>query len=385
VDVYSRRFSVSFHYPGLARIVKIAAYVHLNRVVNPTGVGKHLLRMVEALHARKANLQLLVSERQARVILPQTIWPGIRSQTFPLPLSLMQRIWVSLNWPPAERFCGALDWLYCPAESYVPVRGARLAVTVHDVHPFETELPWSQSLQHRKLHLKWKVLFARILQKADLLLTVSEFTKRRMIERLGADEKRIVVIGNGVEELYFQPAPSPRLEAIQQRPYVVVVGGLSGRKGGDIVLAVAKLLAKRSPDVAIVVAGQSDFALASQALNYRNVISVGYTDDRTLHSLLAHSICLLFPSRYEGFGIPAAEAMAAGTPTLISNQPALLEISGEAGIVVTSAEVATEEIVLLNRDEGYRSEKIRAGQRRAARFRWSQCADRLESVLAGGF
>ena len=363
--------------------MRIGAYVHLNRVISPSGVGKHILRMIEALHGRERELQLLVSKGQATRIRPETIWSGIQYQTFSLPFSIMQRVWVTLNWPTAERYCGALDWVYCPAESYVPVRCARLAVTVHDVHPFETDLPWSHTRRHLKLRLKWKILFARILKKADLLLTVSAFTKRRLIELLSVDEDRIVVIGNGVEDSYFQPAAPPVLKSICGRPYVLVVGGLTARKGGDIVLKVAKRLIQEAPEMAIVVAGRSEPELYASASGCKNVISIGYADDQSLHSLLAYSVCLLFPSRYEGFGIPVVEAMAAGTPVIMSRQSALVEVGGDSGIVCDTDEQMAAEVCRLYQSPELRARIVNLGRERASHFTWSKCADRLMSTLQG--
>lgn len=234
-----------------------------------------------------------------------------------------------------------------------------------------------------KLGLKWKVLAGRILKHADRLLTVSEFTKQRLVELLGADEKRIVVIGKGVEDLYFERATPLAVDLVRQRPYALVVGGLSVRKGGDIVLAVAKLLAERWPDIVIIVAGRSEPELAAAAFELKNVNFVGYVDDRTLHSLLAHSICLLFPSRYEGFGIPAAEAMAAGAPVIVSTHPALAEVVGEVGFVGRTPEEMACQIARLERAPDHRAQLGELGRARARQFTWAACANRLINTFHG--
>jgi glycosyltransferase involved in cell wall biosynthesis len=363
-------------------MTRIAAYVHLNRLQKPTGVGRHILRMVEGLQkSNEVDLSLLVSRAHARDFPPQGFWPGINATSFPLSFGAMQRIWVALNWPAAETWCGELDWVYCPAESYVPCRRAKLAVTVHDLHAFETNLPWSSSLAHRKFRLKWRILFRRILSEADRLLAVSEFTKRRLIELLGAREESIEIVGNGVDELFFNDAEALVDSRFQPGNYVAIVGGLSFRKGGDIILAVAKELEKQLPDLKIVIAGNSEPIFVQEAARRTNVVQLEYADERDIHRLLNHSVCLLFPSRYEGFGIPAVEAMASGTPVIVSNCGALPEIVADAGIFATAPNEMLSAIAAFWRDSALRSDYGARGRKRAEEFRWSRCNERLLKIF----
>lgn len=363
-------------------VTRVAAYVHLHRLEHPTGVGKHILGMVEGLRTSgRIDLALLVSQRQARKFPPETFWPSITTATFPFSFGTMQRVWLALNWPPAEEWCGPLDWVYCPAESYVPRRGAKLAVTVHDLHALETDLPWSASLRHRKFRLKWIVLFRRILKEADQLLAVSEFTKRRLIELLRVKEDSIRVIGNGVDDIFFKSACAPAGLDLHPGNYVAVVGGLSLRKGGDIVLAVAKKLEKARPGLKLAVVGTSESALAREATRRKNIVQVGYAGQCEIHRLLCHSVCLLFPSRYEGFGIPALEAMAAGAPVVASGQPALAELIGNAGLVCETADQMVSQVCRLQQNSAERAYLVGLGRARAREFTWAACSDRLIDSL----
>ena len=364
-------------------MTRVAACVHLNRLRQPTGVGKHILRMVEGLANNSGIESLLFASRsQIKDFPPGEFWSAIDTVSFPLPFGVMQRLWVALNWPAAEMWCGDLDWIYCPAESYVPCRRAKLAVTGHDVYAFETNLPWSGSLAHRKFRLKWKILFQRILANAHQLLAVSEFTKRRLIELLGAKEESITVIGNGVDDLFFEQSQPPADPRFTLGNYAVVLGGLSLRKGGDIVLKVAEKMEHQMPDIKVIVAGNSEAALAQEAARRKNIVQIGYTDDGQVHQLLSHSICLLFPSRYEGFGIPAVEAMASGTPVVVSNCSAIPEVVDDAGIFADDCESFIAAIRTLHEDGRLRREYVARGRARAERFRWQTCINRLSLKLA---
>ena len=109
---------------------------------------------------------------------------------------------------------------------------------------------------------------------------------------------------------------------------------------------------------------------------------LGYVPDGELASLLSHLVALLFPSRYEGFGIPALEAMAAGAPVVCSRAGALPEVVGDAGVLLaqTIPEKVLSAALELARSDGLRKQLIEAGRARASMFTWEQCASRL---LAG--
>ena len=364
-------------------MTRIAAYTHLHRLQNPTGVGKHILRMVEGLKgADGVDLSLLVSRPQMADCPPEEYFGKVRTDSFPLSFKWMQKLWVATNWPPAEKFCGDIDWVYCPAESYVPRRKAKLAITVHDLNPFENNLPWSNTVSHQKLRLKWQVLFSKIIKEADLILTVSEFTKSRLIELSHVPEKSIAVVGNGVEDLFFTPPTPLGYPGTEVGNYAVVIGGLSYRKGGDIIVEVAKKLASASPNFKVVVVGKNEPELVSAARNCPNIILTGYANDILVHQILGHSTCLLFPSRYEGFGIPAVEAMAAGTPVIISNQEALREVVGQSGIITESENEMVETILEFQKNSGVRAEYVNRGRERAESFRWNNCVTRLKTAIS---
>jgi glycosyltransferase involved in cell wall biosynthesis len=201
---------------------------------------------------------------------------------------------------------------------------------------------------------------------------------------MGVDERHIAVVGNGVEEPFFEAGRSTPAGPVRERPYLVVVGGLTERKGAPAVLAVARGLLARLPELEILVVGGSEERYRRASLDLPNVRHLGYVSvEAGLPRLLSGSVALLFLSRYDTFGIPAAEAMAAGTPALVSPFAGLPEVVGDAGVVLDPARTSAivDRIAELSRDAGLRRELVARGLRRATKFRWAACVARATHAM----
>ena len=216
------------------------------------------------------------------------------------------------------------------------------------------------------------------MDRADLVLTVSEFSKSRLIELFDVDASRIIVVGNGVEDLFFQDE-----EAVQQERenFLLAVGGLQPRKGDHHLLRIAQLLKDKMPDMRLCVAGRGykDSEQAARAAG--NIELLGYISDDKLKDYLNRASAFLMMSEYEGFGIPILEAMAAKCPVVALKKSALPEVTGSAGVLVDSAEEAFEAVVGLLNDGVQNRALVQRGFARANDFRWSSCVQRLAKAL----
>jgi glycosyltransferase involved in cell wall biosynthesis len=369
--------------------VQIAAYIHVHRTRNPTGVGKHIIHMTSALAAQPdVSLTLLAPRRsldaQGRIEncpelarLPLTTLPGS--------WRLIERTWTLLGRPRVERWAPQADWVYAPAETFVPTRRAKLAVTIHCVNWFERELPWHDEPEIRSRRRRLRLAWRPMLRRADRVLVVSAFLGARMSALFHVEPARLAVVGNGVEEAYFAAADQPvdRATLPTDRPYLLVVGGLTQRKGGPRVLAAARRLIERWPDARVLVAGRSEPALEREAASVPNVQHLGYVSSSAgLPRLLRGATAMLFLSRYETFGIPAVEAMATGTTPIVSQHAALPEVVGEGGVVVSDdAEAVCDAVLRLRDDESHRARLAAAGRARAAQFTWAACAARVRAAM----
>jgi glycosyltransferase involved in cell wall biosynthesis len=221
-----------------------------------------------------------------------------------------------------------------------------------------------------------------IIRHSSCILAVSEFTKGRLCHLLNVNPDRVAVVGNGVDPLYFA-AKGGLCNGVGQRPYIVVVGGLTRRKGGDLILRVAQMLSREVPELRILVAGRGEAAFAAPSLAIGNIQLLQHIPTVRLASLLHEATAAIFLSRYEGFGIPVIEAMAAGTPVISSNRGALPEVMGTAGLLLDPDETGSivEAIRWFLSDSTARAEHIARGKIRAEGYRWERCVERLAQAL----
>lgn len=249
---------------------------------------------------------------------------------------------------------------------------ARSVVTVHDLS-FE-HMPW---LMRRRDRLFFRTFVPRSARRADRVLAVSERTKHDLAERYGIAEEKIVVTPNGVDPIFKPNGASP-----DRPPYALFVGGIQPRK--DPVSAI-EALARVDGELSLVLVGAEkrggdEVRDAVRRLRLEQRVEItGHVDHEKLADLYRGAACLVFPSRYEGFGLPVLEAMASGTPVVASVAGAVPEVAGDAAILVEPGDpdaiAAGIERALAERDR-----LVTAGLARAAKFSWAETARRTLAV-----
>lgn len=262
-------------------------------------------------------------------------------------------------------------------------RGARLTATLHDL------TCWLAPGLHARGNVAADLAFAgRILVRADAVIAISECTRRDALRLLRLKPEKVRVIYPGVAEAYFQePAPET-----QPRPYVLFTGAVEPRKNLDRLLD-AWLALPRGYRQAfeLRVAGPPGWRAAATEARLRETEGVrrlGYVPEAGLPALFRGAALFVYPSLYEGFGLPLAQALASGVPALASNAGSLPEVAGEAADYVNPYSVADLAAALrrLLDDPARRARLSAAGRARAERFRWSRAAAaswRLFEELAG--
>jgi glycosyltransferase involved in cell wall biosynthesis len=343
-----------------------------------TGVGKHAVQMICGLAAREdVSLQLLATRSSGAIEQSARALAALPLTVIGIPRRLLDLLWSSLAWPTVRFWVPQTEWLYCPRELWLPPGRCRYAVTVHDLWPLDNEQPrWRDRLRAR-----W--ILRRALRRATLILAVSEFTAGRIRARFGPLDDKIRVVGNGAAAAYFAAFATGSAGSSSATPYAVSVGGLTCKKGGDRLLALARRWEAQGRDLKLLVVGPVDADLRSHhwPAQLEHVERGGSDED--LARLVAGAAFSISLARYEGFGITLVEAMAAGTAVIASDIPAHREVAGEAALLVDGDDpVAIDAAVenLLGSSERVAA-LIDRGRVRAQQHTWERSVDRLLAAL----
>ena len=277
-----------------------------------------------------------------------------------------------------------LDWLVHGADVFHtsgltrhPPRRPRLTATIHDM------TCWLMPELHPAANLRADRNFEAILRRADGLIAVSESTKRDAVRVLGLRPEKITVIHSGIAAPFFDPS-SESIDAVLSqygldRPFILFVGTIEPRKNIDLLLnAYEALPASLRQEYELVVAGPMGWASAETAARVRRVRYLGYVAEPDIAPLTAAATVFAYPSLYEGFGFPVAQAMAAGTPVITSNVSSLPEITGDAALLIDprSPGELRDGLSRLLLSPTLRAELAAKGRTRARAFRWETCAAR---------
>lgn len=371
--------------------MKIAAYIRPRAMIEPTGVGKHMINMVREL-SRLDGVDLCCFTGRPDIerygIPPEAGLRGIPLYLMPFPCRIIEWMWTFGGFPYVDRWLPPVDWVYCPLEVCVPVRKARLAVTLHHLEWFDKDLPWYGKNSMRKTRFRLKPVYRKIVIQADVVCAVSGYVKSKFVEFFGADPSKIEIAGNGVEDVFYRAASagsSVAESSDSERPFVLVIGPVQERKGSGYMFAVADRLKVLDPGLRIKVAcGQAvSPEFKGEIGKHTNVDLLPYISLEELADLMRHARVLLFLSRYESFGIPAAEAMASGVPVIVSSFAGLPETVGDAGVVADVNDIdgiAGRVMRFLNDQEFYEQYRLR-GIKRAEQFHWKDCAQRVLQTM----
>ena len=256
----------------------------------------------------------------------------------------------------------------------------KVTATVHDLSC------WTVAEDHTPANIAATRRYAeKILKRCDGVIAVSSHTRQDAIEILGIPGDRIRVIYHGIAEAFFQATPE---EAAKARatyglgaPYLLFVGCIEPRKNVPLLIRAYQSLPESTRrEVQLVIAGpfgwESPEVYQLLTSGREPVRYLGYVPEADLPGLFRGALALVYPSRYEGFGFPPAQAMAAGVPVIASNCSSLPEVVGDAGLLVTpdSFEELREAMQRLVTHPALASDLGSRGKERAERFRWPVCA-----------
>lgn len=251
--------------------------------------------------------------------------------------------------------------------------------TLHDASVFL--VPASAGTTSEKEQLPFRLAA----QRAQRILTDSQFAKQDLVRWLALDPAAVDVIPLGIDAIFAQAAAHAQAQAGAAPTYVLFVGEPEARKGLDVLFAaVAQLPEALRAASEVVIAGASGRYPLPVAPPTVRVRSTGYLPDAQLAALYAGAAALVYPSRYEGFGLPVLEAMAAGAPVIASDIPTLRETAGDAAEFVPAADpVALGRALERVLSDSTRNAELRArGYARAASRTWNATAQQTFESIA---
>ncbi|MFN8533592.1 MAG: glycosyltransferase family 1 protein [Dehalococcoidia bacterium] len=350
------------------------------------GIGRFVRDLVGAILQAPEDLtiKLVVSRDSPLGELP----PGLEVIRLPFGEKTGLILWNVLGLPlPIDRFTGPID-LYHGTNFLLPALGrARGVVTIHDltflVHP---EFAYSRNERFLRRAVP------RTIARATAICADSTATKHDLSRLLGVDPARVSVVLGGVDPR-FRPATPEQIARVRERypleqPYLLALGTREPRKNLAGLLDAYHLLRDQGSDVRLLLAGpggwrEEGFATRLANSTYRDdVISLGFVPDEDLPVLLSGCACFVYPSFYEGFGLPVVEALACGAPVVCSDTSSLPEVTGEAALLVPPSEPAAiaRAIRRVLTDEALAARLRAAGPAQATLLRWPDQAKRQINV-----
>jgi alpha-1,3-rhamnosyl/mannosyltransferase len=237
-------------------------------------------------------------------------------------------------------------------------------------------------------------LFPKSLEAASHIVTDAEFVRQEIIAEFGVAPSRITAVPLGARPI-FRPRRVDECETalsehgLQYRRYVLCVGTMEPRKNLELAIrayaGLPSAIRNRFPLVTVGMRGWLTSHLESvmQPLVASGELHpLGYTSDDTLAALYAGAMVLVYPSLYEGFGLPPLEAMASGTPVIVSNRSTLPEVVGDAGVIIDAEDEAAlrETLLRFAEDPAFWQDRATASLRRASAFSWQRCAEQTIAV-----
>lgn len=344
------------------------------------GLGRYCRELIEAIGR-------VDRDNQYDVLMPTDAYrfperPNFRYRLIRLPL-FRRRFWEQT----APLLVGRYDVLHFPYDSCVAWKRGKFIATIHDVKP----LLFGELVPRRNLGgMIERTLVGDRGTGLDHVVTDSESSRQDLLRLVGLPAHRVTVVQPGVDLARFRPAPLPSGERAggRGRPYILCVAGSDPTKNvSTLVEAFAKLALPIRERHDLILVGdvrkrtEVRDQVAAAGLE-KQTIFTGVVSDERLIELYQYAAVFVFPSLYEGFGLPVLEAMACGCPVISSNASSLPEVAGDAAILLDpkDTEGFTAAMVRVLTDADLRRVLREKGLTQAARFTWDRTAREMTVV-----
>ena len=358
------------------------------RKLHDYGIGTYVRNLLRELARQDSSTEYVLLCRPEDSGTVSRLGPNFRAIKERMqPYSMLEQVTV-----PLDLRREGVDLFHAPHYVLPPLVGCRSVVTIHDcIH-----LMFPQYLPNR---LAWAYARASMwvaTHHSDRVLTVSEASKRDILRFYQVPPEKIEVIHNGIDERFWTAPSEEDVIRVRERyqltdPFLLYAGNIKPHKNLERVIdAFYRLRCSGFPDLRLLIIGHeiSRYATLRRAVHryqlHKYVRFLGFVPDETLAVLYRLASVFVFPSLYEGFGLPPLEAMASGTPVVASNVSSLPEVAGDAALLVDpeDPEAIAGAVHMLLTDRTLREELRQRGLARARTFTWGESVARTRAIYA---
>jgi glycosyltransferase involved in cell wall biosynthesis len=291
---------------------------------------------------------------------------------------------------PWDLWRAGVDVFHAPHYVVSPFTPRPYVVTIHDcIH-----LRFPQYLPNRAAYVYARAMMTIAARRASKILTVSKASKDDILHFLGVPDHKVEVVYNGLDQRLVASPPPDAIERVRDRfmltsPFILYTGNIKPHKNVDRLIEAYALLRQRGHgDVKLIIIGEEISRFPSlRRLVHRHQLHgqvrfFGFVPDATLSALYRLASVFVFPSLYEGFGLPPLEAMATGLPVITSNVSSLPEVVGDAALLIDplDAKSIADAIARVLSEPALRADLVKRGYERAKAFSWSNAAARIREV-----
>jgi len=363
------------------------------RKLHDFGIGTYIRNLVRHLARIDDRNEYVLLCHEADLEMAGTLGPNFRGVLEPSP-----------NYSVREQFHVPLvlrrekpDVYHAPHYVLPPAVSCASVVTIHDcIH-----LMFPQYLPSRMAYAYARAVMWAAARRAQLIITVSEASKRDILHFFKVPPEKVVVVHNAIDERFLVPPPDIELQRVRERyqlqhGFVLYAGNIKPHKNlVRLIEAFSQIRQGPFQELKLLIIGDQISKLPAlrravhQLKLHKHVRFLGYIPDETLAVLYRSAEVFVFPSLYEGFGLPPLEAMASGTPVVTSNTSSMPEVTGGAAVLVDPYDVGSivDGVRRVLTDASLAAELRRKGPLRAREFSWARSVARtkeLYEAVAGG-
>jgi glycosyltransferase involved in cell wall biosynthesis len=360
------------------------------RKLRDYGIGTYLRNLLRQLARQDQASEYVLLCREADCGIADELGPNFRAvPETARPYSIREQFAV-----PATLHREGAELFHSPHYVLPPLTPCRSVVTIHDcIH-----LRFPQYLPNRLAYAYARASMWIAAHKAARVMTVSEASKRDILRYFRVPESRIDVIYNAIDDRFSQEPPGDEIERVRQRyqltaPFVLYAGNIKPHKNLERLIEAFHLMREDAADlrdVQLLIIGDeiSKYANLRRAVHrhklHKHVRFFGFVPDQTLAALYRLADVFVFPSLYEGFGLPPLEAMASGTPVITSNVSSIPEVVGDAALMIDpyDPQAIADAMHRVLTEPALRTDLRTRGLARAREFSWERSIARVRDIYS---